>query len=60
VPAGQWKLDEENPREIVAEEGPEEGELLQATTSAMCDPNMWQHGSQNILLNCKSQHPEVE
>jgi len=28
VPAGQWKLDEENPREIVAEEGPEEGELL--------------------------------
>lgn len=45
MPAGQWKLDEENAREIVAEEGPEEGELLQATTSAMCDPNMWQHGS---------------
>jgi radial spoke head protein 4A len=60
LPAGQWKLDEENAREIVAEEGPEEGELMQAATNAMANPSMWQHGNQNILLNCKTQHPEVE
>jgi hypothetical protein len=26
----------------------------------MARPAMWQHGSLNILLNCKTAHPEVE
>lgn len=33
---------------------------MQATTSAMANPAMWQHGTQNLLLNCKTKHPEPE
>jgi radial spoke head protein 4A len=37
MPKGVWKLDEENPRAIVEEEAPEEGELFNPTTSEMKD-----------------------
>lgn len=60
MPVGQWQLDEENPREIVAREAPDEGELMQAATSAMASPSMWHHGQPNILVNCKTTHPDVE
>jgi len=33
---------------------------MSAATCEMVNPAMWQHGSLNILLNCKTQHPEVE
>ena len=40
VPAGLWKLDEEDAKEIV-ENVPEEGDQMQPATSAMANPAMW-------------------
>ena len=33
---------------------------MQAATSAMASPSMWHHGQPNILVNCKTTHPDVE
>lgn len=56
-----WKLDPENERLVIAEEGPEDGgELPLPTTSSMSQAAMWVHGEPNILNNCKTAHVELE
>lgn len=56
-----WKLDPENERVVLPEEGPEDGgELPLPTTSSMGIPGMWVHGVPNILNNCRTAHQEIE
>jgi hypothetical protein len=51
-------LSEESEREIVEEEPPEEGELMQPSTTDMGSASMWVHANPNILLNCQTLHAE--
>lgn len=55
-----WKIDPENERAIVPEEGPDDSELPLPTTNSMANPGMWVHAVPNILNNCRTEHIAVE
>lgn len=56
-PKDIFKLDEENPREIV-DNTPEEGDIVMPTTQAMSNSDMWVHHTVSILLNSRTTHLE--
>lgn len=50
---------EDSEREI-EENTPDEGEIELPSTSQMGSADMWVHAKENILLNGRTQHQEVE
>jgi radial spoke head protein 4A len=61
LPRSLWMEDAENPREIAAQEPPEgEEEVEIPSTQQMAHPGMWVHALPNILLNCLTEHKDVE
>lgn len=55
VPAGLYRLQEENRREI-EDNAPEEGEIVKPTVPEMTDLSRWVHYTQSILKQGKLTH----
>ena len=57
VPAGLWREQEENKREI-EENAPEEGEIVKPSVPEMADVKRWVHLAPQILLQGRTTHME--
>lgn len=58
-PSGLFRMVEDSEREI-EENTPDEGEIEIPSTYQMGNTTMWVHAKENILLNGRTQHQEVE
>jgi len=59
-PAGLWRKQEDNPRDIEENTPEDDGDIVKPTTAEMCRPDMWCHYSPSILQNCRTGHLEPE
>jgi len=60
VPAGVWRLVEDDDRNIEENANAETGEVPQPSTKEMANLSMWVHANPSILKNNRTLHLEPE